>query len=580
MPFLRNLLATIVGLFIFSFMSFFFFIAIISAVESDEAPVVKDKTLLYLPLGGIVREQAVDDPLEELFPNSGAQILSLKDVVKGIKNAAYDDKVIGLYIEPRFVQSGFAALQEIRDAILEFKESGKPVYAYGEFISEVDYFVVSTADRLFMHPEGTLEFNGMTARVTFFKGLFDKLGIQPEIFRVGEFKAAVEPFMQKSMSDENRLQLTGLLESIHGHYLEEVSTSRNIPIERLEQISDQMEAYLPKESLEVGLVDRLAFEDEIKEEMMELAEVERSRDLNFMSVKSYVKASGSDYSRDRVAVILAEGEIIMGNSDEQVIAAERFAREMRRARENNRIKAVVLRINSPGGSMTASDIIWREIQLTKKKKPIIASMGNYAASGGYYLAMEADTIVAQPTTITGSIGVFAMLLNVEEMLENKLGITNDVVTTGEYSDIISITRTLDDYERQVIQRGVDQSYQTFLQKVANGRGMEVSDVEKVAGGRVWSGKQALEYGLVDALGGLDLAVELAAQSANLVEYQVTYYPVQKPFFEEFVTRISDETEALFRGKYGSLMNQYATTIKSIERMEGIQLRMPMELEVN
>lgn len=542
---------------------------------------VEDNSVLYLKLSGVLVERVPDDPFQDLFPASGPRLLSLIDLLNAIGEAKDDPKIKGVYIEPQYLRSGYASLQEVRDALIEFKESGKFIYTYGEYISESDYYVASVSDSVFLNPEGSLEFNGLSANVTFWKGLFDKLEIEPEIFRVGEFKSYVEPFQQKKMSEENRLQISELLNSVYGHYIKNVSASRGIQAQDLRAISDKLKVYLPEDAVEYGLVDRLAYEDEAKSLILDEVDESDFDDINFISFRRYAKTLKSAYSKNRIAVIMASGEIVQSGPDEDVISGEKFAREIRKARESSSVKAIVLRVNSPGGSLTGSDMIWREVQLTKGVKPIIASMSNVAASGGYYISMLADTIVAQPNTITGSIGIFGMLFNLEKFLENKLGITHDVVNTGEYSDLITVTRPLNEFERQTIQKGVEKGYETFVRKAAEGRGLTIEEMKKIAGGRVWSGLQAKENGLIDVLGSFGDAIELAAGAAGLGDdYRVRLYPQQRPFIEQLMGRLSDEADARILGFRSAYLAPYIENIESLTRLQGLQARMPGMIEIN
>lgn len=579
MAFLRNLLAVLVGLFIFSVVGILFMVGLLAAASSsDDVPEVNSNTILHLNLSGVVVEKAIDDPLQEMFGN-GPTPISLLDLLAAIEEAKYDDRIEGIYLEPKYLQAGHSSLQEIRDALLAFKASGKFVHAYGEYISEGDYYLVSAADSIYLNPEGSLEFNGLTAGVTFFKGLFDKLDIEPQIFRVGEFKSFIEPFVRKSMSEENRLQLTELITSVHETYLQSVSISRDIPLDELREISDQMKVRFPEDAAQLGLITRVAYEDEMTDLLKKEMGIEKDDKLNLMKYSKYMKAlTGDGYSSNKVAVIVANGDIVMGSA-EGVIGGDQFAREIRKARENDAIKAIVLRVNSPGGSLTASDMIWREIMLTKGVKPIIASMSDVAASGGYFISMPCDTIVAQPNTITGSIGIFGMMFNLGDFMENKLGITNESVNTGEFSDIMTISRPLSDYEKAIIQAQVEDGYKTFTTKAAQGRNMDLEELKKLAGGRVWSGAQAYEKGLVDILGSYEKAIEVAAEKAGISDdYVVRYYPEQKPLLDQILTELSEAKVKILTPEV-EIMSPYLEKIKSLERMRGIQARMPGDLTI-
>lgn len=580
MAFLRNLLATILGLFIFSFLGILILVGIASS-GAEETVNVKENSVLFLPLGGIVSERTPEDPFEGLFPNQGPAYIGLLDILEVIKNAKADDNIKGIYMEHGFISGGFASLKEIRDALVDFKTSGKFIYSYGEYVSEGDFYLGSVADELYLNPQGSLEFNGFSANISFFKGTLEKLEIEPEIFRVGEFKSAIEPFIRKDMSEENKLQINSFLNSAHETFLNDIAATKNIPVEKLREISSEMKVRKVADAVDYGLASTVAYEDEMKSLLKLKLGLEEDANITFISWKRYVKSiKPKEISKNRIAVIVAEGEILMGEGDEGQIGAEKFAREIRNARESSRVKAIVLRINSPGGSLTGSDIIWREIMLTKEKKPIIASMGDYAASGGYYLSMPCDTIVAQPNTITGSIGIFGMLFNMEKFLENKLGITFDVVKTGEYSDIMTVTRSLSDFERQIIQDGVNDGYETFTSKAAEARGMSLEKLKEVAGGRVWTGVQAHELGLVDLLGSFDDAVKIAADKADLGDdYLISFYPRQQSVFDQLFSKASKEMEARsLKSNYGMLA-PYVKQIKNLQHLEGIQARMPFSMEI-
>ena len=538
---------------------------------------MKSNSVLSINLSGVLVERTIDDPLSQAFGNGPSQ-LGIMDALDAIHAAKEDDRIKGIYIEPMFMQAGQASLLEIRDALIDFKTSGKFIYAYGEYISESDYLVASVADSLLLNPEGYLEFNGLNISVTFFKGLFDKLDIEPEIFRVGEFKSYVEPFVRKSLSEENDLQLRELLESMQSTYLLNVAENTNSNFSTLKNISDKMLAWEPEDAERVGLVTRLGYEDEIKSIIRSAIDISSDEDINFISLKKYAKTLTGKYSSNKIAVIVADGDIVFGSADDAV-GGDQFADEIRKARESSSVKAIVLRINSPGGSMTASEQIWREIMLTKGVKPVIASMSNVAASGGYYIAAPCDTIIAQPNTVTGSIGIFSILYNFGDFLDNKLGITSDVVKTGEYSDIFTVTRSLNQQERAIIQRRVENGYDTFIGRVAQGRKMSTEDVKKVAGGRVWTGAQAFEFGLVDMLGSYEDAIELAAIKAGVADdYRVRFYPEQKEFLEKIMENLEDVSTGGFLGKE-NILTPYLKKIESLERMQGLQARMPGDLTV-
>lgn len=587
MKFFKTILATILGLFIFCFLSIFIFVGIIASSTSTEEVTIKEKSVLKLTLNQDIVETAQSSPFEDLNLPGGFgpnfNKVGLLQILQNIEKAKTDDNIKGIYLELSNVGGGFASIQAIRDKLIDFKTSGKFIIAYGEAISEKAYYLASVADEIMLYPSGGLEFNGLGAEINFYLGAMEKLGVKPEIFKVGDFKSAVEPFLRKDMSEPSRQQTTSFLNSLYDYYLQNISESLQIPVERLALISDSMLVRNPKDALKYGLVHKLAYEDEVLDRMKALIDTSSDyKKINFVSLKKYNQVTGetkSKYGKDRVAVIIAEGNIQSGKSDDGVIGSVTVAEQIRKARLDEKVKAIVLRVNSPGGSALASDVMWREIMLAKKVKPVIASMGDMAASGGYYMSMACDTIVAYPNTITGSIGVFGISFDISTMLEEKLGITTDRVNTGEFSDLGSITRPTTEAEKQMIQNSVEEVYDEFTSKAAEGRGMNVEDLKKVASGRVWSGIEAKERGLVDVLGGLDVAIDLAAKAAGMdSSYAVKYYPEKKDFLEEFLKELKGETEAYLNvSTYGEL-TPYIEKLKKLEKMRGIQTRMPFDIK--
>lgn len=580
MNFLRNLLATLVGLFIFTFLCFLLLIGIVSIASSEEEVTLSDASVLHLQINGPIIERKSEDPFEAFNEvlGGGPTAVGLKELKEAIKNAKTDDKVEGIYLEPQFLTSGFAKLEELREALLDFRSEGKFVIAYSEAYSEADYFLASVADEIYLNPLGMLEFNGLSAEVTFFKGTLDKIGVEPQIFKVGDFKSAVEPFTRTDMSEASRLQTESFVNSIYDVYLEKVAESRKIDLNELRETSSSMLVQNAAEALQYKLVTTVGYRDEVYDNIRERLDIEEDKDIDFVTHGKYLKTvKNTKVSDNRIAVIIANGNIVSGKGTDTSIGSDTFAEEIRKVRKDDKVKAVVLRINSPGGSALASDVIWREVKLTQAVKPIIASMSDVAASGGYYIAMACDTIVANPTTITGSIGVFGMLPNAEELLENKLGITTDVVKTGKYSDILTISRPLSEFEMQVFQKGVEETYETFTNKAAEGRGMTIEELKAVASGRVWSGTEAKANGLVDVFGGLETAIEVAADHAGIADdYKINYYPKQKNFVEQLVSELGGEMEATFMKKdYGEL-TPYVQKLKQLQELSGIQARMPFD----
>ena len=547
-------------------------------ISSGKEVTVGDNTVMYLDLAAPIVEQAVEDPLAEMITGSQQSIglLQLKEAIAYAKN---DTKIKGIYLNTGFLIAGTASIGEIRASLEDFKKSGKWVVAYAPAYTESSYYLSSVADKIYMNPTGQLEFNGLAIEVMFYKGLLDKLEIKPQVFRVGDFKSAVEPFVRENLSDENRLQLNSLINGIYDKMLEEISVARNVPINELKELSNKMTIRSAEEAVTFGLVDALYYEDQVRTEIRERLSLGEGDDISFSRYNTYRKSVTPSTARDEIAVIIADGEIMPGKAESGVVGATTIVKELRKARANDRVKAIVLRVNSPGGVYQAGDEMWREIVLATKEKPVIASMSDYAASGGYYMAMACDTIVAQPTTITGSIGVFSVLFDMSGFLENKIGITTEEVKTGEVGGL-TITRPLTDVEKSIWQKQTDEIYEVFISKAAEGRNMSVEEIKKIASGRVWTGKQAKDNGLVDVLGTFNDAVDLAAKSAKMGDdYRIRYYPQPKSFLEQLTGDWEEEirTRAL-KSEMGDAYHFYQKWDK-VKRYQGIQARFPFEMEV-
>ncbi|RZL08330.1 MAG: signal peptide peptidase SppA, partial [Hymenobacter sp.] len=485
--FFKFVLATVVGLLAFSVLGFVLLAGLIAAIGSSSSEkTVASNSVLELKLDKPIseRKQSAD-----LLGSSGSTIglVGLKEVIRRAKT---DDDIKGILLNLELVQGGMASLEEVRDALLDFKKSGKFIVAYHEIASEKSYYLSSVANEIYLHPQGTLEFNGLSSEVMFYKRLFDKAGIEPYIFRVGSFKSAVEPFFRENFSDSARYQTVSYLNSLNNHMLGQVADSRQIAMPRLHVISDSMLVHNAKDALRLKLVTKLGYFDQVQDYLRGKLGVKADKKPSLVSLSDYQdsdKADEGSTSGNRIAVIYAEGDIVTGRGSDDNIGSDKFAEAIRKVRLDDKVKAVVLRINSPGGSSLASDIIYREVLLTKKVKPIIASMSDVAASGGYYIAMACDTIVAHPNSITGSIGVFGVLPNIQPLLADKLGVTVDRVTTGKFSDLPTITRALSTYEKQQMQLEVNEIYADFTSKAALGRHMPVEKLRRIASGRVWSG---------------------------------------------------------------------------------------------
>ncbi|MCE2707374.1 MAG: signal peptide peptidase SppA [Algoriphagus sp.] len=587
MKFLGNVLAVIVGLFAFTILSLLLLFGLVGMLASfsETEVTLEENTLLHLNLNGrTLVERTTEDDLElgafsdPFGSESNAGLVNLK---KAIAEAKTNEKIKGIYLETGLINAGQAGLLELREALIDFKTSGKFIVAYDEAFSEGGYFLASVADEIYLNPLGGIDFNGLSSETIFLKGFFDKAGIKPEVFRVGEFKSAVEPFILDKMSPENRLQTQYFLDDINAHAVELIATSRGLSKDSVMQINSKMLVRKPQDAVTYKLATALKYEDEVHallREKLGLTEEDELPTINATDLGSLAKSKNIT-SDNRIAVILAEGEIVDGNV-EGAISSEKFAEEIRKARKDENIKAIVLRVNSPGGSILASDVIWREMSEAKKAKPVMVSMGEVAASGGYYISAPADTIVAQPNTITGSIGIFGILFNVQELVNDKMGVTTDVVSTGELSDFMNVARPLTEVERTIIQSSVEDGYETFISRVAEGRGMHPDSVKKVASGRVWTGSQAKERGLVDVLGGLDTAIKLAAEKIKVGDdYRVVYFPEKKPWFEELMLSFSEEVQLRFlQHQLGQHYPLYKK-LEHIKRYHGVQVRMPQDITI-
>ena len=584
LQFLKYTLATIVGLFLFFFVMVLILIGIAAAAGSDNKVSVEKNSVLELKLDKNINERGTENPFEELdIPLGINEEYGLDEIKASIRHARTDANIKGIFLNIEILTAGMATVQEIRDELIDFKKSGKFVVAYNDICTEKAYYLTSVADKQFLNPQGAIEFNGLSSEIMFFKGTLEKLDIQPYIFKVGEFKSAVEPFLLDKMSEPSRLQTTSFLNSLNDFSLQNIAKSRGKSFAEIKNISDGMLVHTPDDAVKYGLVSNVGYYDEALSYMKKRSGLKEDDKMYLVQLGKYKKVAAdadSKYSKNRIAIIYASGEIVNGEGGQNNIGGTKYAEEIRKARKDKNVKAIVLRINSPGGSAMASDVIWREVMLAKKVKPVIASMSDVAASGGYYMAMACDTIVAHPNTITGSIGVFGMFANLEEFLDNKLGVTVDRVKTGRYSDMPSVTRQLTDVEKQIIQESVDRIYADFTTKAAQGRKMPVEQLRKFASGRVWSGMEAKERGLVDAFGDLDDAVKIAAARAGIKdEYRLKHLPVKKTFFTEFMSGMETRLQTHYlKNELGDMYDQYQK-VKELKNLQGIQARLPYDLMI-
>ncbi|EON76231.1 Protease IV [Lunatimonas lonarensis] len=579
MKFLSNVLSVIVGLFVFTILAFFFIAGLITLASSSEKVNVEENSLLSINLEGkSIVERTSDDEFDfSSIPGfGGTPTAGLIQLKRAIQLAGENDKIKGIYLRAGYPQAGQATLRELREALESFKESGKFIISYSEFYTEGGYYLSSVANQLYINPQGMLELNGLASEGMFFKGFFEKIGVEPQVFRVGDFKSAVEPFLLDKMSEESRLQSQAYLDELNQVIIAGVAYSRGIEQSKIAEISNRMLVKTPKDALEHKLVDGLWYDDQVMALLREKLEIDEDKEINTINVTNLNLASPSKnrLSRNRVAVLVAEGEIVGGN-DDRFISSEAFIREIQKLKKNKDIKAVILRINSPGGSALASDVMWRELKELKEEKPFVVSMSDFAASGGYYMSAAADRIFAHPNTLTGSIGIFGIWFNAQELLNKKLGITTDVVKTGEFADFPSPFRTMRTDEEAIYQRIVEEGYDTFLSRVVDGRGMDRNEVEKIASGRVWSGVQAKEIGLVDELGGLDEAINWVTNKAEIADdFRVVFYPEQKSWIERLLSDISRDVEVTYQSYKTGIPVEFWKELEKIKRLEGVVARMP------
>ena len=584
--FLKMLLASILGGGILIFLIFILF-ASLASISSPELK-VQENTVLRLDMNARYVDRAQNNPFDSFDPISGTteSAIGLDHIISSLKAAKDDPKIEGVYLDGGVPMAGSATLKEIREALLDFKSCGKFIYGYSEILTQKGLYLASVADSFLVNPEGVLEFSGLSASVTYYREALDNIGLKPVVLRAtgNKFKSAVEPYLSDTMSAANRLQLTELLGSLWGQYLEELSASTGLSTSDLNKMADNV-VMRPELAAESGLIRGVAYKDQIHEMLSNATDVASISSVNFISPAKYASnldLNGStEYNENRVAVIFAQGEIQGGEGSEYVIGSERIARAIRKARKNDKVKAIVLRVNSPGGSALASEVIWREMDLARQEKPVIASMGDVAASGGYYIACYADTILAQENTVTGSIGAFGLFFTAEELMHNKLGINIETVTTNKHSDLGTIDRDLTPSERAILINQVDGIYGTFKQRVADGRNLDLAFVDSIGQGRVYSGAKAMELGLVDLMGGLDEAVSLAAEKAGIAEsYGVVNYPELEDPFEAFIKEFS---EGFATTKIEKELGQYAyylELIKNAEARQGFQTRLEFDLQID
>ncbi|MCC6370059.1 MAG: signal peptide peptidase SppA [Bacteroidia bacterium] len=554
-----------------------------SAMDADkETQSVKENSVLKLVLDGQLQDRERENPFKELGGAFGSSDgMGLNTLAKKINSAKTDDKIKGIYIHLKNLRAGFAGVQELRNLLADFKTSGKFIYCYGEYYSQQEYFLASVSDKVFLNPQGAVEWKGLYMGLMFFKKSLEKLDIDVQVFRHGKFKSAVEPFLLDKMSASNRLQSETFLNGIWNSMLSEIAKSRKLSVDELNRMANNLEIQFPEDA-KGKLVDELAYEDQVMSELKKKTGKKESDKLSAVDMDKYTAKSKPDskLSATKIAVIYANGSINSGEGDDEQIGSDRIAKAIKEARMDDKIKAIVLRVNSPGGSALASDVIWREMVLAKKAKPTVVSMGDYAASGGYYISCAADRIFAQPNTITGSIGVFGLVPNLQKMLENKLGITIDTVNTNKHSDYGNALRPVTEFEYDVIQKSVERVYSNFTKIVAEGRKMTQAEVDSIGQGRVWAGADAVKIKLVDELGGLKEAIAYAAKKAGLKEYRISEMPKQKNPFDGLLGNKETEFETRMLKRNLGPTYIYFKHVQELMNLQGIQARMPFELEIH
>lgn len=588
MRFLGNVLATIVGLFVFSIIAFFGII-IIGAIagSGDDAVTVKNNSVIELDLSKVSLDYAGKTNYKD-FNYFEAHHDGVTDILNAIEVAKTDDKIKGISILNNQSQLGLAQSKAIRDKLEEFKKSEKFVYAYANSYSQKEYYINSVADQIYLNPMGEVDLKGLSAEIIYMKDLQEKTGVKMEVIRHGKYKSAVEPFLAQEMSPENREQMTVLLNSVWNTIVGDIAKSRKLSVAQLNAIANTLGARTPELALANKLVDKVAYEDEYHDMIRAKLKLDKKEKYDIVSITDYAKTAAStveDYTKtDIIAVIYAQGEIAGGEGDVNVIGEGSIKRSLQEARENDDVKAIVLRVNSPGGSALTSELIWREIEITKKTKPVVVSMGNYAASGGYYIAANADRIFAEPNTITGSIGVFGMLPNMNQLGKN-IGINAEQVKTHENASGYSVFEPMDENFKGFVLESIEKTYATFLKRVADGRKMKTEEVDAIAQGRVWTGVDAQKLGLVDEIGGLDDAIKYAAKLGKTDSYRTENFPEYEKSFEDLLANFTGMAmfktkEQLLKEQLGEEGFQMLEQIKRIKSRKGIQAMMPYEIEIH
>jgi protease-4 len=585
--FFKFMFASMLGFIVVLIVLFFIFVGLIASLASfvdKKAVTIDSNTLLQIKLDKPVFDRAPKDPFA-LFSPEGLdmnQEPGLDEILKNIEKAKTDPNIKGIYLDLGFVPSGISTIREIRQALADFKTSGKFIVAYGEVYTQIAYYLGSVADKIYLHPDGAIEFKGFGANLFFLKGTLEKLDLDMQVIRHGKYKSAIEIFTEDKMSDANREQLNAMITDIWETVITEIAASRNLGKDQLNLIADKLDAFEAEKASAAKMVDGLLYKDELNGELKGRLGIGEKDKINLVTLSKYTMvppAVSEKVSANKIAVVYAIGNIIDGKGDDRTVGSVNISEAIRQARENDKVKAIVLRVNSPGGSATASEVIRREVALAVQAKPVVVSMGDVAASGGYWISASASKILADPSTITGSIGVFGLIPNMQDFFKNKLGITFDHTMTNKYSDFPGVDRPLSDYETMIIERQIDKIYKGFLALVSEGRKMEVSQVDSAGQGRVWSGADARELGLIDEFGGLNDAIKLAAELAQVTDYNLWSLPAQKDPFQQIIDELTGNVSTVRMEKELGEYYTYYQYLKQIKEVQGVQARLPYEIKV-
>ena len=584
--FFKFMFASILGFFISSIILLFLTIGLISsllAFAEKEVVTVKENTILQIKLNQPIFERTSNNPFTSasLFSLTPTNALGLNDILKNIEKAKNDDKIKGIYMELSYIPAGISTIEEIRHAIEGFKESGKFVVCYGEIFSQTAYYLATVADEIYFNPQGMMLFKGLNAEVMFYKGLFDKLSVEAQIVRHGKFKSAIEPYTEKQMSKESKAQTKKYLDDVWNLMLTAISQSREISVAELNDIADNLRVNEAKDALKYGMVDELLYKDELLGKLRERLNLTNDQQIESLSLYSYNNSPTPNrtLSRNKIAVVYASGTIINVEGDDQIIGAQRISRAIRKARIDKSVRAIVFRINSGGGDVLASEIIRREIELASQTKPLVASYGDMSASGGYWATCNATKIIANRSCLTGSIGVFGIFPNIQGLLNDKLGITLDHVGTNKNSGFISGARKFSSFEREVVTSMIENNYDTFLAHVSKARNLNKSFVDSIGQGRIWSGEDAIQLGLIDEFGGLTHAIEVARELADIQDYRIQELPVQEDFLVMMMKQLTGGVQASILEKELGEDFSFIKQIKTLKNREGLQAMVPFEIKI-